>query len=73
MMTCLKYFLPIACVLLVGVGVWQLYLQPIPVVGEYTRYVLGFGTVLFLIGVLMSILRPGGVAPRALGGAWAKA
>ena len=38
MMTCLKYLLPISCVLLLGVGLWQVALNP--VVGPYFRYVL---------------------------------
>ena len=43
MMTCLKYFLPIGCVLVVGAGIWQLYLAS--VIGEVTRTVLAGGTV----------------------------
>jgi NADH-quinone oxidoreductase subunit H len=70
MMTCLKYFLPIACVLLVGVGVWQLYLQP--VVGEYTKYVLGGGSLLFGLVVFAKAAVGSGLAPRgALAGVWA--
>jgi len=56
MMTCLKYFLPISCVLVVGVGVWQLYVAP--VVGDTTRYALAGGSVLFVVGVGLSLLRP---------------
>jgi NADH-quinone oxidoreductase subunit H len=71
MMTCLKYFLPISCGLLVGVGVWQLYLHPL--IGLYTKYVLGFGTLLFGLGVFASLFTPKGVAPRReLEGVWAK-
>ena len=68
MTTCLKYFLPIACVLLVGVGVWQLYLQP--VLGGVTKYVLGFGTLIFGVGVFAAALF-GKVAPKSTGeGVW---
>jgi NADH-quinone oxidoreductase subunit H len=38
MMTCLKYLLPISCVLLLGVSLWQVAVNP--VVGPYFRYVL---------------------------------
>jgi NADH-quinone oxidoreductase subunit H len=37
-MTCLKYLLPISCVLLVGVSVWQVAINPL--VGPYFSYVL---------------------------------
>ncbi len=56
MMTCLKYFLPIACVLVVGVGVWQLYFAA--AIGEATRYVLAGGSTLVIAGVVLSLLRP---------------
>ena len=68
MTTCLKYFLPIACVLLVGVCVWQLYAQPY--IGEVTKYVLGVGSLLFGLGVLGAAAF-GKVAPRSTGeGVW---
>ncbi len=38
MMTCLKYLLPISCVLLLGVSLWQIAVYP--VVGAYFSYVL---------------------------------
>ncbi|HEY7311408.1 MAG TPA: NADH-quinone oxidoreductase subunit NuoH [Gemmataceae bacterium] len=38
MMTCLKYLLPISCVLLLGVSLWQVAVYP--VVGAYFSYVL---------------------------------
>ncbi len=56
MMTCLKYFLPIGCALVIGVGVWQLYLAS--VIGEATRYILAGASVLFATGVVLSLLRP---------------
>ena len=56
MMTCLKYFLPVGCALVVGVGLWQLYLAS--AVGEVTRYLLAGASVLFALGVGLSLLRP---------------
>ena len=38
MMTCLKYLLPISCVLLLGVSVWQVLV--FPVLGPYFQYAL---------------------------------
>jgi len=71
MMVCLKYFLPIACVLLLGVATWRLYLEP--VIGEATRYVLSFGSLAFVLVVVGSLFRFNGGIPRGqLGGAWAK-
>ncbi len=56
MMTCLKYFLPISCALVIGVGAWQLYVAS--VVGEGVRYALAGASVLFTVGVGLSLLRP---------------
>lgn len=68
MTTCLKYFLPIACVLLVGVCVWQLWAQPY--IGEVTKYVLGVGSLLFGL-VVLGAATFGKVAPRSTGeGVW---
>jgi NADH-quinone oxidoreductase subunit H len=70
MTTCLKYFLPIACVLLVGVCLWQLFVQPY--VGEVTKYVLGFGSLLFGAGVFGAALF-GKVAPKGISeGVWSQ-
>jgi NADH-quinone oxidoreductase subunit H len=72
MMTCLQYFLPISCVLLVGVCLWLL-LAP-PWLAAATKYVLGVGSVVFLLGVFGSLFRsPGSAAapPGQLPGAWA--
>lgn len=72
MMVCLKYFLPVACLLLVGVGAWRLYLEP--VIGTGTRYVLSFGSLAFLLAVFAAACRaPAGAAPRGqLGGAFGR-
>ncbi len=69
MMVCLKYFLPISCGLLLGVCIWELYL-PRPIAKGMT-YVLTGGTLLFGLGVLVSVLRSSAFAPSVkLGGAW---
>jgi NADH-quinone oxidoreductase subunit H len=71
MMTCLQYFLPISCVLLVGVSLWLLFAPAW--LTAVTRYVLAFGSAVFLLGVFVSVLRPppGDTAPRGqLPGAW---
>src|SRR5262245_59997166 len=39
MMTCLKYLLPISCILLLGVSLWQVAVRPL--VGPYFKYGLG--------------------------------
>jgi NADH-quinone oxidoreductase subunit H len=73
MMTCLKYFLPISCVLLVGVCAWQLFVPA--AVGAGVRYVLAFGSAAFVLAVVISAfaLRGAGTAPAGeLAGVWAK-
>jgi NADH-quinone oxidoreductase subunit H len=47
MMTCLKYLLPISCVLLLGVSLWQL-VMPVPVL-VYLRYAIAAVAVLGLV------------------------
>ena len=72
MMTCLQYFLPISCVLLIGVCLWQL-LVPADV-AQVVSYVLAFGWTGFLAVVFLSTLRtpPGAAAPPGqLPGVWA--
>jgi NADH-quinone oxidoreductase subunit H len=34
MMTCMRYLVPISCVLLLGIGLWQLWINPLFVVGS---------------------------------------
>lgn len=71
MMTCLKYFLPMSCVLLVGVCLWQL-LVPAAVAGV-TKYVLAFGTTTAVLVTFASVFRTPPAGPttaRALPGAW---
>jgi NADH-quinone oxidoreductase subunit H len=69
MMVCLKYFLPIACILLLGVCVWQLYL-PRPV-AKGISYLLTGSTLLMCVSVLVSAFRSNRFAPSIqVGGAW---
>jgi NADH-quinone oxidoreductase subunit H len=71
MMTCLKYFLPISCILLVGVCVWQLVMPA--GFANAVRYALALGTAVGLLAVFVSVLRPppASAAPAgALPGAW---
>lgn len=70
MMTCLKYFLPISCALLIGVCVWQLLVPP--GVAAAVRSVLAFGTLAAVLGVLASVLRPlpGSGPAGELAGVW---
>ena len=72
METCLRYFLPISCVLLVGVCLWLLVAPPW--LTAATRYVLGIGSAVFMLVVFVSLFRSAGTAfaPRGqLPGAWA--
>lgn len=49
MMTCLKYLVPISCVLLVGVSLWQLLLSPYPFLMSAFRWVIfGLSMLAFL-------------------------
>jgi NADH-quinone oxidoreductase subunit H len=69
MMTCLKYFLPIACFLLIAVGVWQVAVPN--EAGPIVRYVLAGGTAAFLLVVVASLfVRQGDVPRGGLAGVW---
>jgi NADH-quinone oxidoreductase subunit H len=72
MMTCLKYFLPISCGLLVGVCAWQLV---VPAgVGAVVRYALAGASAIFVIGVLASLFTTrGDVPPAQFAGYWSEA
>jgi NADH-quinone oxidoreductase subunit H len=59
MMTCLKYFTPIACGLLVGVCLWQLIVPK--AVTDVVRVVIAVGSVVGVLGVAVSLFR----IPRA--------
>jgi NADH-quinone oxidoreductase subunit H len=70
METCLQYFLPISCILLVCVCLWQLLLPA--GIAVVVRYALALCTATFVLLVLVSLFRPPPKsAPRGrLPGAW---
>lgn len=69
MTTCLKYLLPISCVLLVGVAVWQLAVPR--EMRAATPMVLGIGSLIGVLGVLLAALMVPVSAPRSgLPGVW---
>ena len=71
MMTCLKYFLPIACGLLLGVCVWQLTVPS--TLGQAVRYALAGGTVCAFAAVALKLAMYRDGTPRGgLAGVWAK-
>ena len=71
METCLKYFLPIACGLLLGVCVWRLVMPA--GLGQAVRYALAGGTVLALAAVALKLARHRDATPRGgLAGVWAE-
>jgi len=70
MMTCLQYFLPISCVLLVGVCLWQLTIPA--TVADIVKYILAIGCAVGLLAMIVSLFRPppASAAPGHLPGAW---
>jgi NADH-quinone oxidoreductase subunit H len=54
MMTCLKYLLPISCVLLLGVSVWQVVVPP--EVSIFVKYILAGGILLLLLATTFKIV-----------------
>lgn len=68
MLTCLQYFLPIGCALLVGVCAWQLYVPS--VIAEGTKYLLAFASLILVVGTAIAAakLKP---SPQ-ISGAFAK-
>lgn len=70
MMTCLRYLLPISCVLLVGVSLWQLLVPYVPVLA-YCNYLLAGLSVLLLAWVTVAVLTSSGTNPtQMMPGAW---
>ena len=55
MLTCLQYLIPISCVLLVGVCVWQLYVPAVVATG--VKYVLAIGSLIAVGGTLVAAAR----------------
>ena len=69
MMTCLKYFLPLSCVLLLGVCLWQL-LAP-TWLGTVWKFAAAFGCLAFATYVIGKVLTsPLTTAKGTLPGAW---
>ena len=69
MMTCLKYFLPMSCVLLLGVCVWELFVPNAVEAGW--RYLSAFVSAALLIGLMFRLLTAPLTMPRGeLPGAW---
>ncbi len=70
METCLQYFLPISCVLLLGVCAWQLFVPG--TVAVIVKYALTAAWVGFILLVVLSLFRPPPIAIRRgdLPGAW---
>jgi len=54
MMTCLRYFLPISCGLLMGVSIWQLLMPP--VIQPFVQYVLAAACFGFAVLTMVRIL-----------------
>ncbi len=68
MMVCLKYLLPISCVLLIGIGVWQLVVPD--VVGLIWKIVITLGCVLFTVRFAVKLWTTRSIAPPGVTG-WA--
>jgi NADH-quinone oxidoreductase subunit H len=69
MMTCLKYLLPLSCVLLLGASVWQLVV-PAPVLINF-KYVLAIATVLGAALTLWRVVTTTAMPPMGgMPGAW---
>jgi len=69
MMTCLKYFLPMSCVLLVGVCLWELFVPS--VVGQVWRWVSAAACALGVLVLLVQMLTKALPGPKSgLPGAW---
>ncbi len=69
MMTCLKYLLPIACVLLLGVTVWQLVIPPFP--RQIVQWVIAALSVIGLAVFAYKVLTtapPAGMIPPTMEG-----
>jgi NADH-quinone oxidoreductase subunit H len=70
MMTCLRYLLPLSCVLLVGVTVWQLAAIQWEWL-DYTRFVLGILCLVLFIWMMVKAIQSFGTTPtEMMPGAW---
>jgi NADH-quinone oxidoreductase subunit H len=63
MMTCLKYLLPISCVLLLGVGFWQVAIGP--VVGKWFGYALALICAAALLVVIVKLVTTRSMLPAS--------
>jgi NADH-quinone oxidoreductase subunit H len=69
MMTCLKYLLPLSCILLIGVGLWQAAV-PGAVVANI-KYVIALACVVGIVIVTIKLMATGGTPPiGAMPGVW---
>ena len=67
MMTCLKYLLPIACVLLIGVSIWQLVVPP-PVRDIVQKVIaaVSLALLVFFLVRVVSAAPPKGMIPPSM-------
>jgi NADH-quinone oxidoreductase subunit H len=69
MMTCLKYLLPISCVLLLGVSLWRVAMPH--VVQDYFKYFLAGATVVGVLVVIRQLITWAQAPPSsAMPGMW---
>lgn len=69
MMVCLKYFLPISCVLLIGVCVWQLVVPML--ISKIITYILAAVALLSVVGYAFVVLTTKQIFTRTkAGGVW---
>lgn len=69
MMTCIKYLLPISCVLLLGVSLWQVFLMPY--VGPYFKIVFGVLWLVLFVAMLVKLLStPSDLKTPGVGTPW---
>lgn len=69
MMTCLKYLLPISCVLLLGVSLWQVFLMPL--IGPYFKIAFSIlWLVLLVILIVKLVSTPSDLPTPGVGTPW---
>src|SRR5262249_44507945 len=70
MVTCLRYLVPISCVLLLGVSIWQLLTWEAPVLA-YTNYVIAAACLGLVVWTVMKLKTATEVTPtQIMPGAW---
>jgi NADH-quinone oxidoreductase subunit H len=70
MMTCLKYLLPISCVLLLGVSLWQVLIPP--VVGAVVSYLLSGASLLLVLLTAFKLIATPSKLPTPSVPAWGR-